>query len=234
MNKDKLIFRQMFDYESYTYTYVLACKDTMEGIIIDPVVEKFSRDKKIIEELGIKLKYTIETHVHADHVTASGAIRDKLGAKSVIGEKAAVGCIDVPIKDGEELEFGNFKIKALATPGHTDGCTSYLIGDMVFTGDALFIRGNGRTDFQQGNPETLYKSINEKLFTLPDDTTVYPAHNYIGLHSSTIGEEKKHNPRVGGGKSLEDFCEIMNNLNLPNPKKMDVAVPANMACGNEK
>lgn len=231
MQSDNLLFRQMFESESCTFTYLLADMKTKEGIIIDTVAEKHERDLKIIEELGIKLKYVIDTHVHADHVTGAGLLRDKTGAKSVIGKNASVGCIDMGINDGEELHFGAFTIKAIATPGHTNGCTCYLVDNMVFTGDTLLIRGCGRTDFQEGSPESLHKSINEKLFTLPGNTIVYPGHNYIGLQWSSIDEEKTHNPRLGGGKSLNEFKEIMDNLKLDYPKKIDVAVPANKKCG---
>lgn len=231
MRKDNLLFRQMFEHESSTFTYLLADLNTLEGILIDPVLEEVDRDLKVIKELGIKLKYILDTHVRADHVTGAGKIREITGVKSVVGSDAQVSCVDISIKDGEELEFGQFKIKAISTPGHTNGCTSYLIEDMVFTGDTLLVRGNGRTDFQEGSSERLYDSITKKLFTLPEDTMVFPAHNYIGLQETSIKEEKLYNPRIGNGKSLKEFVEIMNNLNLPNPKKIDVSVPANKECG---
>ncbi len=226
-----LKMRQLFDQETWTHTYLLYDSENGEGVLIDPVKEKVDRDLNLLKELNVTLKYVLETHVHADHITGAGDLREKTGAKIYYGEKAAVPCADGLLKDGEELAFGNYSIKALSTPGHTDGCTSYVLGNMVFTGDALFIRGTGRTDFQQGSSEALYKSINSKLFTLPEDTLVYPGHDYKGMWVSTIGEEKKHNPRVGGGKTLKEFVEIMDNLNLANPKKLDISVPANLKCG---
>jgi len=231
MSEKRIVFRQMFDYETWTYTYLLYDPDSMEGVLIDTVKEQVDRDVKQINELGINLKYDLETHVHADHITGADDIREKTGAKVVYGTGAKVPCSDVDLQDGDELEFGGYTIKALSTPGHTDGCTSYYIKGMVFTGDAMLIRGCGRTDFQQGSADSLYESVHQKLFTLSDNTLVYPAHDYNGMAVSSIGEEKKFNPRLGSGKSKADFVEIMNNLNLAKPKKIDVAVPANMKCG---
>lgn len=226
-----LDLKQLFDQETWTHTYLLFDSASGEGVIIDPVKEKLERDLKLIDELNVQLKYVLETHVHADHVTSAGDLRDRTGAKVVYGKHAGVACADMEMADGDELSFGPFTVRALSTPGHTSACTSYLLENMVFTGDALFIRGTGRTDFQQGSSEALYDSINNKLFALPDDTIVYPGHDYKGMWSSTIGEEKRFNPRVGGGKSLSEFVEIMNNLNLANPRKIDIAVPANLKCG---
>jgi len=228
---ESLVLRQLFDQDTWTHTYLLFDSENGEGIIIDPVKEKVQRDLGILKELNVKLKYVLETHVHADHITGADDLRRETGAKVYYGKNAGVECADGSLADGEELSFGQFKVKALSTPGHTDGCLSYMVENMVFTGDALFIRGTGRTDFQQGSSETLYNSINSKLFALPDDTLVYPGHDYKGMWVSTIGEEKQYNPRVGGGKSLNEFIDIMNNLNLANPKKIDVAVPANLKCG---
>lgn len=233
MHHSNLIFRQMFEKETSTYSYLLADAYTKEGILIDPVVETMTRDLKLLDELDIKLKYILDTHVHADHVTSSSSIKNATGAQVVLGKATGVECCDILLEDQQEIQFGEFKLKALSTPGHTNGCTSYLVENMVFTGDTLLIRGNGRTDFQEGSPERLYKSIKEKLFTLPDETLVYPGHNYAGLQVSSIAEEKKHNPRIGGGKTVEEFSQIMNNLNLPHPKKIDIAVPANLRCGQE-
>lgn len=230
-NESKPELRQLFDQETWTHTYLLFDSETRTGIIIDPVKEKVNRDLSLLTELKVNLKYILETHVHADHITGADDLRQKTGAKVYYGENAGVNCADGTLSDGEELQFGNFKVKALSTPGHTSGCTSYLIDNMVFTGDALFIRGTGRTDFQEGSPDVLYRSINEKLFTLPDDTLVYPGHDYKGMWVSTIAEEKKNNPRVGGGKTLQEFVNIMNSLNLAHPKKIDIAVPANLKCG---
>lgn len=226
-----LKMRQLFEKETSTHTYLLFDSGTQEGIIIDPVKETLERDLKLIDELEVKLLYVLETHVHADHITSADDIRQRTGVKVVYGSESGVECADVTLKEGETLKFGKFEVKALSTPGHTNGCTSYVIENMVFTGDVLFIRGCGRTDFQQGSSEKLYSSVHDKLFKLPDSTLVYPAHDYKGMWFSTIGEEKRFNPRLGGGKTLEEFVEIMDNLNLSNPKKIDIAVPANMKCG---
>ncbi|MFH2132512.1 MAG: MBL fold metallo-hydrolase [bacterium] len=231
MGENNLVFRQMFDYDTWTYTYLLYNSKSKEGILIDTVKEHVERDIKQINELGIKLKYNLETHVHADHITGADDIRQRTKAEVVYGAGSKVPCADINAKDGQELTFGDFTIKVLSTPGHTNGCTSYYIEGMVFTGDAMLIRGCGRTDFQDGSADTLYESVNQKLFTLPDETLVYPAHDYKGMRVSTIWEEKKYNPRLGGGKSKPAFIEIMNNLNLAKPKRIDVSVPANMKCG---
>ena len=228
-----MIFRQLFDRESCTYTYLLADDATGDAILIDPVRELIDRDLQILAELGLTLRYTLETHVHADHVTASGLLRQKLGSKSVLSARGGAPCVDVAVEDGDTIRFGRHHVEVRATPGHTDGCTSYYVEDLgaVFTGDALFIRGCGRTDFQQGSPQTLYASIHDKIFSLPDTTKVYPGHDYKGRTVSTVGEEKAHNPRLGGGKTVDEFAAIMNNLNLAPPKKLHEAVPANQRCG---
>ena len=227
----KIIFRQLFDYDTWTYTYLLADPDTKEGILIDSVKEQVDRDLKLLEELEIKLVYLLETHVHADHVTGAGEIRKATGAKIVYGAAANISCADIGVQDGEKLTFGSTFIQVIATPGHTDGCTSYFIEDKIFTGDTLLIRGCGRTDFQQGSSAGLWESVTGKLFTLPDATEVYPAHNYKGVMASTIGEEKKFNARLGAGKTKDVFQDIMSNLNLDKPKRIDIAVPANLKCG---
>lgn len=228
-----MLFRQAFDKESSTYTYFLADETTREAVIIDPVLEQVDRDIQILEDLGLKLLYALDTHVHADHVTALGTLRERLGCQTVISERAGVGCADVMVKDGDRLRFGAHELVVLETPGHTNGCLSYVTGDkkMVFTGDALLIRGSGRTDFQQGNAKALYRSIHEKIFTLPDSTLIYPGHDYQGRTVSSVGEEKRLNPRLGGGKTEAEFVEIMDKLQLAYPKKIDVALPANLACG---
>jgi len=229
--KPNLVVRQLMDRDTWTYTYLLVDSETLQGVLIDPVQEQLERDLSLIKELGVELLYVLETHVHADHVTAAGQIRQKTGAKIVYSEAAEVKAIDVAIKDAETLKFGAYTITALATPGHTNGCVSYVVDGMLFSGDSLLIHGCGRTDFQQGSAEQLYDSITQKLFSLPDETLVYPGHDYTGRTSSTIAEEKRWNRRLGGGKSKQEFVEIMHNLNLDLPKKINEAVPANMEIG---
>jgi sulfur dioxygenase len=226
-----LSVKQMFDRDSCTYTYLLVDPKTHEGVIIDAVKEQLDRDLQCIEELGIELLYSIETHVHADHITSAGAIRQKTGAKIVYSHSAAIKSIDVELNDGDELKIGGHRIKAISTPGHTAACMSFYVEGIVFTGDCLLIRGCGRTDFQQGSSEDLYHSITQKLFSLADETVVYPGHDYNGKTCSTITEEKQWNPRIGQDKSLDDFLLIMKNLNLALPKKINEAVPANTHCG---
>ncbi len=230
-NRDSLIMRQQFDYDTWTYTYLLIDTDSNEAVQIDSVKEQVERDLEIFDNLGAKIKYLLETHVHADHITGAHDLREKTGAEIVYGATAEVPCADISIADNATLQFGKYMIHAISTPGHTDGCTSYLIENMVFTGDTLLIRGCGRTDFQQGSSEDLYDNVLKKLFSLPDMTHVYPAHDYKGRSVSSIGEEKKFNPRLGIGKTKEQFKKIMDDLNLAKPKKIDIAVPANMKCG---
>lgn len=226
-----LIFRQFFESESSTYTYLLADSETAEALLIDSVVETMERDLRFINEMGLKLKFLVETHVHADHITASGAIRQRTGALIVVGKAAGVETADIQLQDGDSIEIGDYRLKALSTPGHTAGCTSYFLSPYVFTGDALLIRGCGRTDFQGGSSETLFRSVRERIFTLPGDVLVCPAHDYNGCTLSSIKEEKEHNPRLKISKSLQEFRDLMENLNLADPKKMDVAVPANLVSG---
>ncbi len=227
-----MLFRQLFDPESATYTYLLADEETREAVLIDPVRDQLERDTRLLEELDLSLIHTVETHVHADHVTASGVLRQRLGSKSVLSNKAGAGCADVMVGDGDTIRFGKHELQVLETPGHTDGCLSFYEpeGGRVFTGDALLIRGCGRTDFQQGDPRKLYHSITDKLFTLPEKTAVYPGHDYQGRTASTVAEEKRYNPRLAG-KSEDDFVQIMTELKLAAPKKLAEAVPANLACG---
>jgi len=228
-----MLLRQLFDHETWTYTYLLADEASGEAVLIDPVIDQLERDIKLLQELGLKLVYTLDTHAHADHITGCGLLRQRLGSKAVISSAAGAEGADIEVEDGSRLKFGALELEVRATPGHTDGCVSYITADHkhAFTGDALFIRGTGRTDFQQGSAERLYRSIHDKIFTLPDDTIVWPGHDYRGVTCSTIGEEKRLNPRVGDGKTQAAFAEIMNNLNLPAPKKIGVAVPANLHCG---
>lgn len=227
-----MLFRQLFDSVSSTYTYLLASRTSREALLIDPVLEHVDRDLKLIAELGLQLKYVMDTHVHADHITAAARLRERTGAKTIAGKKGA-DCIDTPLGHGETVRLGtDVEITVLETPGHTDDGVCYYVpqAGMVFTGDTLLIRGNGRSDFQNGSPEDLYHSLTKILFRLPDDTTVYPGHDYKGMTSSTIEEEKAFNPRISN-KTREEFVTIMNNLNLPKPKRIDEAVPANRACG---
>jgi sulfur dioxygenase len=232
--KSEIIFQQLFESESSTYTYIIADKNTKEAAIIDPVLETVDRDLKLIEELGLKLMYVLDTHIHADHITGAGEIRKRTQAKTAVSQQAQVSCVDIPLEDGQELLLGDKKIKVIATPGHTNTCLSYWFEGMIFTGDALLIRGCGRTDFQHGSSEKLYDSVHEKLFKLSPDTIVCPGHDYRGQTTSTIQLEKEFNPRLGEKKTKEDFKKIMSELNLANPKKIHEAVPANMACGRPK
>jgi len=226
-----MIFRQLYDGESSTYTYILGDEASRKAIIIDGVRAQIERDLKILEELKLDLEYILETHVHADHVTSASQLKQRTGAKTVYGAEVNLECADVLLKDGETLAWDAINIKAIHTPGHTSGCVSYHIGDKVFTGDTLMIRACGRTDFQGGSNEKLFHSVREKLFTLPDETYVYPAHDYLGRTVSTIGEEKEFNPRLGVSKSMQDFVAFMEARKLPYPKMMDVAVPLNQRCG---
>ncbi len=231
MQGKRLIFQQLFEVKSSTYTYLLADSETQEAVLIDSVLETVDRDLKLIKELGLKLKYVLDTHVHADHVTGAGEIRNRLGIKTAAAKNANVPCVDENLVENDEIKFGSFLIKVLESPGHTDASLSFYCEGMIFTGDALLIRGCGRTDFQSGSAEQLYDSVTKKLFKLPLDTIVYPAHDYKGFTSSTIEAEIKNNPRLGQGKTKEQFKEIMANLKLDYPKQIDVALPANMACG---
>ena len=224
------LFYQLFEHESSTYTYLLADEKTKEAVLIDPVLETLDRDLTLISELGLRLIYVLDTHVHADHITAAGKIREMNQVKTCVSKNAGVQCADIALIDGDELQFGEHTIKALETPGHTNGCMTYMIADKLFTGDALLIRGNGRTDFQQGSAEKLYDSVH-KLFDLKGDFTIYPAHDYKGQTKSTLELEKKFNPRLGAGKSKAEFVKTMSELKLAQPKKIMQAVPANMACG---
>ncbi|XP_059662794.1 persulfide dioxygenase ETHE1 homolog, mitochondrial [Cornus florida] len=235
----KLLFRQLFEKDSSTFTYLLADTSHPEkpALLVDPVDKTVDRDLSLVKDLGLKLIYAINTHVHADHVTGTGLMKSKFpGVKSIIS-KASNAKADLFVEPGDEIYFGDLFLEVRATPGHTLGCVTYVTGDgpeqpqprMAFTGDALLIRGCGRTDFQGGSSQQLYKSVHSQIFTLPKDTLVYPAHDYKGFTVSTVGEEMLYNPRLT--KDEETFKNIMENLNLSYPKMIDIAVPANMVCG---
>lgn len=225
-----MLFRQLFDPDTWTYTYLLGCERTCRAVLIDPVIGQVDAYLGLLRELDLKLVYTLETHVHADHITGSGLLRERTGSKSVVQRDAGAPCADLLVTDRVPLQVGELELEVRHTPGHTNGCVSYVMADRVFTGDALFIGGCGRTDFQQGDAGTLYDSITQKLFILPDETLVYPGHDYNGNRVSNIGQEKTKNPRLAG-KSREEFIEIMRNLKLAYPKYIDRALPANRMCG---
>ncbi|QLE55279.1 MBL fold metallo-hydrolase [Nostoc sp. TCL26-01] len=226
-----MLFRQLFDQESSTYTYLIADSETKVAILVDPVIEQVERDLQVLRELGLTLQYCLETHIHADHITGTDRLRGLTGCLGVVPENAAASCADFALGDGQRLRLGNVEIQVIATPGHTNSHLAYLVnGTHLLTGDALLIRGCGRTDFQSGDPGVLYDAVTQKLFTLPEDTLVYPGHDYQGQTVSTIGEEKRWNPRFAGRDRYE-FIELMNHLNLPKPKRMLEALPANQQCG---
>jgi sulfur dioxygenase len=228
-----MIFRQLFDPQSSTYTYLVADSATREAVMIDPVFEQARRDVALIEELGLRLRWTLETHVHADHVTGAWLLKEKLRSRIAISEASGADGADKYLRDTERLPFGKRAIEARATPGHTGGCMTYVLDDcsMAFTGDALLIRGCGRTDFQQGDPQTLFRSVRGKIFSLPDECIVFPGHDYRGLTATSVGEEKLYNPRLAEAILEQDFVGYMKHLGLPHPKQMEVAVPANLKCG---
>jgi glyoxylase-like metal-dependent hydrolase (beta-lactamase superfamily II)/rhodanese-related sulfurtransferase len=228
-----MIFRQLFDSVSSTYTYILGCDETRDAVVIDPVFEQHSRDTALIRELGLNVRYALDTHVHADHVTGAWLMRMSKNAQTVLSARYGIENVDVPVDHGDVLAFGNCSLAVRATPGHTSGCITYITNDqaMAFTGDCLMIRGAGRTDFQAGDEHEMWKSIREQIFTLPDDCLIYPGHDYYGRTVSTVIEEKRFNPRIGGDAKEEDFVGYMENLGLPHPKLIDIAVPANMKGG---
>jgi glyoxylase-like metal-dependent hydrolase (beta-lactamase superfamily II)/rhodanese-related sulfurtransferase len=225
-----MIFRQLFDSTSGTYTYLLASRRGGEALIIDPVLERVDRYLQLVRELDLKLVKAVDTHLHADHVTALGALRDQTHCITVMGEQTHADVVSMQVAEGDRIGIEGLSLHVLYTPGHTDDSYSFLLNDRVFTGDTLLIRGTGRTDFQNGDPRAQYDSIFNKLLKLPDETLVYPAHDYKGETVSTIGEEKFFNPRLKV-KSVDEYADLMNNLKLSNPKMMDVAVPANMHVG---
>lgn len=226
-----MLFRQLFDSESSTYTYLIADVETKNAVLVDPVLEQVERDLKLLKELDLKLIYCLETHIHADHITGTGKLRSLTQCQGIVPANAQIECADRQILDQEIISLGKVKIQAINTPGHTDSHVAYLVNEqIVLTGDSLFIRGCGRTDFQSGDPGLLYDSITTRLFTLPETTLVYPGHDYRGQTVSTIKEEKNWNPRLVG-KSRTDFIQLMNSLNLPDPQKIMEALPANEKCG---
>lgn len=230
---EKMGLKQLFDDDSSTYTYLLWDTSAKDAILVDPVDIQIDRDLQEVAGLGLNLKYGVNTHAHADHITGTYLLKQRVpGLQSIIAKDSGAKA-DILVEAGDQIKFGNHYISARATPGHTSGCLSYVADDesFVLTGDALLIQGCGRTDFQQGSSSTLYDSVHTQLFTLPESTIVYPAHDYKGRTSSSIGSEKETNPRLGQGKTKEEFIDIMANLNLAYPKKIDVAVPANMRCG---
>ncbi len=226
-----MIFRQLFEPLSSTYTYLLGCEDTGQALLVDPVMPTRERDLGLVRSLGLTLAFTVETHVHADHITSALQLKREAGSRVVFPATDRFDCADAWIEEGAPLRMGSVVLEGLHTPGHTDDHYAYRIDGRVLTGDALLIDGCGRTDFQNGDARTLYESVHRKLFTLPDDTLVYPAHDYHGRRVSSIAQEKQRNPRLGGGRSLEEFVRIMDALDLPYPKFIDFALPGNRACG---
>src|SRR5262252_5901052 len=230
MQEATMIFRQLFDSTSGTYTYLLASRQGGEALIIDPVIEKVDRYLQLVRELDLKLVKAIDTHLHADHITGLGALRDRTHCITVMGEQSKVDVVSMRVADCDRLQIEGVTLDVLYTPGHTDDSYSFVMADRVFTGDTLLIRGTGRTDFQNGDPRMQYESLFGKLLRLPEETLVFPAHDYKGDTVSTIGEEKAFNPRLRV-KSVDEYVDLMNNLKPANPKMMDVAVPANMKVG---
>jgi sulfur dioxygenase len=226
-----MIFRQLFEPLSSTYSYLLGCEDTGLAVLIDPVIVNIERDLAKISRLGLTLAYSLDTHIHADHITAALELKNKVGSQIAAPAFDRLPCADVAIEEGVPFKLGSIELQPLHTPGHTAGHFAYLQGDRLLSGDALLIEGCGRTDFQNGDADALYASVTEKLFSLPDDTLVYPAHDYEGRRVSSIAQEKKRNPRLGQQRTLAQFRHIMANLNLPYPKFIDYAVPGNLQCG---
>jgi glyoxylase-like metal-dependent hydrolase (beta-lactamase superfamily II) len=226
-----MIFTQLLEPVSSTYTYLLGCEQTGQAVLIDPVVNSMDRDLEVIQGLGLRLAYTLDTHIHADHITAALELKKRVGSAIAAPAFDRLPCTDFGMEEGRPLQVGSITLEGLHTPGHTDGHFAYLLGERVFTGDALLIDGCGRTDFQNGDAQALYRSVTQKLFALPGETLVYPAHDYTGRHVSSISQEKVRNPRLGAGKSLAEFQQIMASLNLPYPKFIDYAVPGNRSCG---
>ena len=226
-----MIFRQLFEPLSSTYTYLLGCQDTGAALLIDPVVNSIERDLAELQRLGLTLAYTVDTHIHADHITSALQLKQRVGSRIAVPAFDALPCADVGLQEGQPLVMGSVELRPLHTPGHTDGHHAYALADRVFSGDALLIEGCGRTDFQNGSAAALYRSVHDKLFALPDDCLVYPGHDYQGRRVSSVAQEKQRNPRLGGGRTLQEFEQIMAELDLPYPKFIDHAVPGNRRCG---
>lgn len=230
-----MIFKQLFESDSSTYSYLLACEETGESVIIDPVIDTLERDLTVLKDLGLSLSYTLETHIHADHLTGAKKLRQHAGSKIVVPAMDRLECADIGVEEGKPFKVGNIVLHPLFTPGHTGTHHAYLIDNgmqkCLFSGDALLIEACGRTDFQSGDAVKLYQSIHSQFFSLPDETLVYPAHDYEGRQITTIGQEKNRNPRLGDNKTQDEFVSIMNGLDLPYPRKIDFAVPGNESCG---
>jgi sulfur dioxygenase len=226
-----MLFRQLYEPLSSTYTYLLGCEETGQAVLIDPVVPTMGRDLAELDRLGLKLAYTLETHIHADHITAALELKQAVGSRIAAPAFDRLPCAEVGIEEGKPFQVASIILQPLHTPGHTDGHFSYVLDDRLFSGDALLIDGCGRTDFQNGDADALYNSVTQKLFSLPDEMLVYPAHDYQDRRVSSIAQEKKRNPRLGQGRTIEQFREIMARLDLPYPKFIDFAVPGNRLCG---
>ena len=226
-----MIFRQLLEPLSSTYTYLIGCEETRTALLIDPVVNEVERDLAVLSALGLRLAYTVDTHVHADHITGALHLKQQTGCKIAAPAVDRLPCVDVALEDGRPLRMGSIEIMPMHTPGHTDGHFAYVWSDRVFTGDALLIDGCGRTDFQNGDSAALYRSVRERLFSLPDEQLVFPCHDYHQRRVSTIAQERARNPRLGGDRTLDEFVRLMAELKLPYPKFIDHAVPGNRSCG---
>ncbi len=226
-----MIFRQLSEPISNTYTYLIGCEATGNALLIDPVINSIDRDLELVQSLGLRLAYTLDTHIHADHITAALHLKERVNSRIAAPAIDRLPCVDVGIVEGTPLQLGSIRLDPLHTPGHTDGHFCYRLDDRVFSGDALLIDGCGRTDFQNGDSAALYRSVTEKLFVLPDEVLVYPAHDYHDRRVSSIGQEKRRNPRLGQSRTLDEFRELMAGLDLPYPKFIDYAVPGNRLCG---
>jgi sulfur dioxygenase len=231
-----VLFRQLFDPQSSTYSYLLGDERSGEAVLIDPVFEQVARDAALVRELGLMLTWTLETHVHADHVTGAWALQQRLGSRIAVSTDGGAKGADRRLNDRDKVSFGRRHLSVRSTPGHTHGCLTYVLDDetMAFTGDSLLIRGCGRTDFQQGSARALYRSVHAQIFSLPEACLLYPGHDYRGLTVTSVREERRFNPRLGGELSEDDFVGYMGNLGLPHPKKIDIAVPANLECGRSE